>query len=230
MRWALLVALFGLVGCGAKTGGKDVDAASPIDATVDAAPVMDSNDCGVWTGDPGNITEGCAVFASASATGTEDGSRASPYHTLANAVAHANGKHVYACDGAPFAETLTLTTAAGDRRDRQWTRRRRRRGGSAGRRTRPGFGGRKRLRHRFEWLPGWQRRSGRRRRSRRRRRGWPRHRDRVGRLRRSQRALVGDRRQRGRGRRLGLGRPCGRRARRQRSLLDVRHEQRVPVT
>jgi hypothetical protein len=63
------------------------------------------------SGDPSakNVTDACGVFVQSDATGTtEDGTQAHPYKTLQKAVDNADGKRVYACAGAPFAEAVTI--------------------------------------------------------------------------------------------------------------------------
>lgn len=57
-----------------------------------------------------NITEACAVFVQADATGaTSEGTREKPYKTLQEAIDKAGGKRVYACASAPFSEAVSVT-------------------------------------------------------------------------------------------------------------------------
>ncbi|WP_438008010.1 hypothetical protein WME89_04410 [Sorangium sp. So ce321] len=60
------------------------------------------------TQNAGTVIDECAVFASASATPGGDGTKASPYASLGEAVAKANGKRVLACTSGAFAESVTV--------------------------------------------------------------------------------------------------------------------------
>jgi hypothetical protein len=60
------------------------------------------------TKDASTVTDECAVFASATAEAGGDGTKASPFASLGEAVAKANGKRVLACAIEPFAESVTI--------------------------------------------------------------------------------------------------------------------------
>ncbi|WP_437971599.1 hypothetical protein WMF04_20825 [Sorangium sp. So ce260] len=71
------------------------------DPTCDADPTQDAS----------TVTDRCAVFASAGAASGGDGTKVSPYATLAEAIANANGKRVLACSSGAFAESVTIKAA-----------------------------------------------------------------------------------------------------------------------
>jgi hypothetical protein len=57
------------------------------------------------------VREECGVFVQANASGTlEEGTKAQPYKTLQKALDNAGAKRVYACSGAPYAESVTIST------------------------------------------------------------------------------------------------------------------------
>jgi hypothetical protein len=63
---------------------------------------------------PCSVTDALGVFVAPAANGGSDsgqGTRASPFATIAYAIAHAGSKRVYACGGATYAERLTVTAS-----------------------------------------------------------------------------------------------------------------------
>ncbi|WP_437481510.1 hypothetical protein WME75_37875 [Sorangium sp. So ce1014] len=60
------------------------------------------------TEDASTATDECAVFASANALRGGDGTKATPYASLAEAIVHAHGKRVLACTSSAFAESVTI--------------------------------------------------------------------------------------------------------------------------
>ncbi|WP_242515922.1 hypothetical protein [Sorangium cellulosum] len=83
-----------LVNCDLGQGGGGGD----VGPTCDADPTEDAS----------TVTEECAVFASASAAPGGDGTKASPYASLGEAIANANGKRVLACASGAFVESVTI--------------------------------------------------------------------------------------------------------------------------
>jgi hypothetical protein len=87
---------------------------------------MSSSSTGMIPGCEGDLTEGlsgatntglisdmCGVFVQADATGTaENGTQASPYHTLEAALKNAGNKRVYACNSAKMAYAEAVTVSA----------------------------------------------------------------------------------------------------------------------
>ncbi len=94
--------------------GMDAKASDATSDATDAGFEGGCNPAAAPSAESCVITEAYGVFVAPAPAGSDttgDGSRAAPYATLSNAVAHAAGKRVYAC-AATFPEQLAVTAAS----------------------------------------------------------------------------------------------------------------------